>query len=188
VVGTAAGRGHLTAQEIADLLERQRGAYALISTVTLASLNRPFLDQLLAQLGLQPLSDVTINFGKRDGTNYLYRDFDRAVETFTNNNQFNLEILGGYLLTLISMAGDQLRRNDYFDKTPELEFMRHLRNALSHGNKFHFLGGEPHRPASFQGYSLDASMHGQPVFFDYILPGDVLELMEHIERHLRQLP
>ena len=43
-------------------------------------------------------------------------------------------------------------------------------------------------PATFKSFSLSASMDGQWAIPDYVMPGDVLELMEHMETHLRQLP
>ena len=55
--------------------------------------------------------------------------------------------LAGALLTL----GDALAAENYFDHAPDLEFVRHLRNGIGHGNRFHFLHGEPRRPAHFTG-------------------------------------
>jgi len=40
--------------------------------------------------------------------------------------------LGGALMTL----GDALKRNGYFDHHPALEMIKHMRNAVGHGNRF----------------------------------------------------
>jgi hypothetical protein len=40
--------------------------------------------------------------------------------------------LVGALLTI----GDALKQHRYFDRAPELELLRHLRNGAAHGNTF----------------------------------------------------
>jgi hypothetical protein len=107
------------------------------------------------------------------------------VDQLRANNQFNIEYMGLLLQTAFLNIGDELARNSYFDKTPELEFFRHVRNAVGHGNKFSFSRSEPIRPAAFRGRSISRTLHGQPVFFEFLGPGDALDLLDHIETHLR---
>lgn len=45
--------------------------------------------------------------------------------------EFDRTFLAGALIRL----GDQLSRHGYFDDAPELEFVRHLRNGVAHGNR-----------------------------------------------------
>lgn len=110
--------------------------------------------------------------------------------------------LGGALITL----GDALGRQTpyYFDRAPDLEFIRHLRNGVAHGNRFHFTDDQPSRPAHFTGpdrrllrdgvtptppgqrnfFEIDAALEGQPVLFDFIGPGDVCDLLTFVSWRL----
>lgn len=88
---------------------------------------------------------------------------------------------------MLSILGDALKRNGYIDKTPELEFVRHVRNAVSHGNVFHFGSGEPSRPAQFGAFVIIPSLQDQPTLFEFIGPGDLFGLFDHVAAHLRQL-
>src|SRR5688500_4961338 len=49
-----------------------------------------------------------------------------------HEEQFERVWLAGALLTL----GDALSTHAYFDRAPILEMVRHLRNAVAHGNRF----------------------------------------------------
>ena len=174
-----------TPDQIANLIDRMKATYAGTST-TLRYLNDPNLDKLLGQWGIDKGS--TINLGRRDGTYYEAIDLYSSISLIQDNAQYNIEFLGGLLMTIISFVGDALKRNKYFTKSPELEFFRHLRNAISHGNRFYFKGDEPKRPAKFRNFVLDKSLHGQPALFDYMSPGDVFDLFDEIENQLRNLP
>lgn len=50
----------------------------------------------------------------------------------------------------VTLIADRLSRNSYFNKTPELEFLRHVRNAVAHGIRFNLRPDEPRRPARFR--------------------------------------
>lgn len=87
---------------------------------------------------------------------------------------------------MILWIGEDLKQESWFDRSPALEFFRHVRNAVAHNNAFHFLGGEPRRPARFRNFQLDAGMHGQNLFFEFMMAGDVLDLFVDIAAHLRE--
>jgi hypothetical protein len=110
--------------------------------------------------------------------------------------------IGGALLTL----GDELAKAAYFDRRPDLEFIRHLRNGVGHGNTFHFLHGEPRRPAHFSGpagrempdgsftpqgqqntFEITAALEGQTVLFDFVGPGDVCDLLLFVAWRLTRI-
>lgn len=67
---------------------------------------------------------------------------------------------------------------------PEIEFFRHVRNAASHGGRWHFTGREPSRPAIWRGKTLNQGMHDTPLFGPVFEPGDVLVLLWDIEQLL----
>ena len=107
--------------------------------------------------------------------------------------------LSGALLTL----GDELAKESYFDRKPDLEFIRHLRNGVGHGNRFNLQGAEPRRPAHFTGpdrrfmpdgtttppgqqhtFTITPALNQQEVLFGFIGPGDVCDLLQFVSWRL----
>src|SRR5688572_5831171 len=41
-----------------------------------------------------------------------------------------------WLIGAVLAVGDVLQQNAYFDRAPELELVRHVRNGIAHGNRF----------------------------------------------------
>lgn len=72
-----------------------------------------------------------------------------------------------------------LAKNRYFDHAPVLEFFRHRRNALSHG--------EPRRPAVSRSFVLTGAEQGMNVLFGNISTGDIMDLFDDTADHLRSL-
>jgi hypothetical protein len=77
---------------------------------------------------------------------------------------------------------------DKHTKHPLWEFLRHCRNASAHkGGHFHFLHGEPKRPAHWRSLKIEPSLQGTPLFWNsqhsgFIGPGDALYLLADIEK------
>jgi len=174
-----------TAKEIADMLERLQATYAAIST-TLILLNNDDILNLLQSKGYDPGS--TIRLGRRDGTYYEGIRLWDSIHTVRGSAGFNLDFLGSQFMTILSWVGDELSKNQYFDKTSELEFFRHLRNGISHGNTFNLVNGEPRRKAKFKTFEIVPKLHGSAVLFEFISTGDLFDLFDHIKTHLRALP
>jgi hypothetical protein len=96
--------------------------------------------------------------------------------------------LAGALLTV----GDAADVHRYFDKAPELELLRHLRNGVAHGNRFNIKSVQ--RPAhnklawarsvSKSEFEITPALHGQSVLFDFMGPADVVELLMSIGIYL----
>jgi hypothetical protein len=99
----------------------------------------------------------------------------------------------GALLTL----GDELAANDYFDRTPILELIYHLRNGIAHGNRFNINKWGKERLANHAAHNRDAIVKSPvgttfditpttvgPVLFDFIGPADVIDLLQSVEVHL----
>lgn len=168
------------------MIDRLRSYYVAASFGVLL-LNDDDVLRLVESKGYDMGSRVIL--GRRDGTYHdTLPDLWTSITTVRGNPGFNLDFLGALLMIAVSWAGNELSNNAYFDKTPELEFFRHLRNAVSHGNRWHFTGAEPRRPAAFGLFTLTAALHGQDgVLFEVMSTGDVADLLEHTAVHLRTL-
>lgn len=73
-------------------------------------------------------------------------------------------------------------------KYPELEFLRHLRNAASHGGFFNFKRNEPNpnRKAEWRGKTIDVSLAGKSMFDVGIKPGDLFALLWDVEQIIKK--
>ena len=182
-----------TPGELADEVNYLK-VFFVAGTTGLIALNDPeILTHLERSRGFD--RGASVRLGRKDDTYYEGLDFWSAVST-AQSSTFNLAFMGAMLLASISWIGDKLNANTYFDgrlpvgavRPPELEFFRHLRNAAAHGNRWHFVGGEPRRPAAFQRFTLDSTLHGKDgVLFEYLSTGDVFDLFDHLGGYLRDL-
>ena len=71
----------------------------------------------------------------KDGTEWLFnlRDFLQLAST---GPAIAEELPRVWLAGSLMRLGDSLKRNNYFDRAPELELVRHLRNGIAHRNRF----------------------------------------------------
>jgi len=110
--------------------------------------------------------------------------------------------LGPELMTLpmlyvMTRIGDQMDRLKlYAADVPITQFVRHLRNACAHGNRWHFTmtkrGHEPVNPATCRSMMLSASLHDQRALWGEGClvgsPGDYLDVLDDLVTYLRTLP
>jgi hypothetical protein len=158
----------MTACEIANLIERLMSYY------------------VIAAMGFGIDRGSTMRLGRRYDTYYEGVDVYAAQEA-VHGSGYNLDFLGTMLSVALLWIGDALTRASYFDRAPVLEFIRHLRNAVAHGNVFNLVNGEPRRPARFRQFEITANLHGTPVLFEYMMGGDIFDLFDDVVAHLRQL-
>jgi hypothetical protein len=96
------------------------------------------------------------------------------------------QTLNGLCCMLANTAYETVK--DHNDVSPEFEVLRHLRNAASHRNRFHFMRGEPKRPAKWRTFEIDHTrkndqnpLHGTACFGTRFGPADLLLLLSEIE-------
>jgi hypothetical protein len=133
---------------------------------------------------------------RKDGTTFTFGTQDALVDPVTNKaiaEEFPRVWLTGALLAV----GDALKDNDYFDHAPELELVHHLRNGVAHGNRFDIR--YPDKLKKYPAHNRDAAFHtntlfeitpalnGQPVLFDFMGAGDVLDLLCSVGLHLDRI-
>jgi hypothetical protein len=95
--------------------------------------------------------------------------------------------------------GDALKPHGYFNRAPELELLRHLRNGVAHGNTFRIdnlkdLEKFPahNRLAWIRGdnkteFEITPNLQNQPVLFDFMGPGDILDLLISASNYLERM-
>lgn len=119
--------------------------------------------------GKPPLNELSLHFPY-----FLERGREPDIA-----EEFDQVYFKGALLEL----GDALAEHDYLDRSPPLEFVRHLRNGIAHGNRFEIRN--PNSLITFPAHTHDMtpsnlnypedftivpSLDGTPVLFDFIGP------------------
>lgn len=78
-------------------------------------------------------------------------------------------------------------------RDPAFQYLRHVRNAVSHGNRWKFKDSEPASKAEWRNKSLDHQkrggsnpLQGKPCFFAELKPADLLHLLQDVGELLRR--
>jgi hypothetical protein len=145
---------------------------------------------------LQPGQAVPIGtVCRKDGTLIEYY-FEHFLEQVQTNPVMADDLDRIWLAGSLLAVGDAAKAHEYFDRAPELELLRHLRNGVAHGNRFKI-----DNPASLAAYpahnklawwrsdtgaefEITPSLHGKQVLFDFMGPGDVMDLLYSIGIYL----
>lgn len=167
------------AQTVIDIVNSINQTYPG-AMIGLLLLNAPGAEQYLMDVGHDAGSSMTN--GRVDGSQYGSMPFWPAYHGAVGNPNFNLQFMGVFQMAALSWVGDAVVQGNLSDSNdPTLQFLRHLRNAVSHGNKWHFNKGEPKTPAAFAGVTLDPAVHqDQPALYETISTGDVFALLDDV--------
>jgi hypothetical protein len=146
--------------------------------------------------GILPGQIVPVGYVRRkDGTQHVF-----AFGHFLGQARAMTDDLARiWLVGSLLAVGDALWVHSYFDRAPELELVRHLRNGVAHGNAFRI--GNPaslqrfpahNRLAWVRGdgqaeFEITADLHNRPVLFDFMGPGDVLDLLMSVGVYLTRM-
>jgi hypothetical protein len=171
-----------------------------------ALLRHPYATDLVERLELENTGPAIVpieSIVRKDGS-VAFFDLSYAVRNIATGNTYqhvhDRLWLGGALLAL----GDELTNAGGFDKGPDLQFIRHLRNGVAHGNRFNLRPGQPSLPAHFTGpdqrllpdgktttppgeaqtFEITPALHGQTVLFDFLGPADVCDLLMFVGHRL----
>lgn len=131
-----------------------------------------------------PTLNLDIN-GRISNPGYYELQTAPSLEYIKSNPRSSLIFLSLSIRAALLNVGDELKKIDYLDKSPELEFLRHIRNGVAHGNRFHFLGPVK-KAASFRTYTITDSLQGTKIFSDhegdgFLHIGDALALLDFLE-------
>jgi hypothetical protein len=87
-------------------------------------------------------------------------------------------LLAGTRLGDMIVTGGHLR-ND----VPLLQFARHFRNACAHGDRWHFVRGEPKHAAALRDLVLTRDLHGRQATFVTVSPRRFVDLLDDLSNH-----
>lgn len=104
------------------------------------------------------------------------------TEVFTRlaerDGQIRDDVLAGTMNQAIVALSALLPAPDPAD--PEMQFIRHYRNAIAHGDRWDFKDGQPSSPARFRHLELTQDLHGRRASFDTVAPGLVIQLLDYL--------
>lgn len=131
---------------------------------------------------------------RKDGTSHIFH-FTQYLARAGSDPAMVDELRRVWLVGALLAVGDALKRHDYFDHAPELEVLRHLRNGVAHGNAFRIdmtlLAKFPahNRLARIRSdnnaeFEITPNLQDQPVLFDFMAPGDILDLLMSVSDYL----
>jgi hypothetical protein len=178
--------------QLAERMAQGHGAHSAAMTV-ITRMDAQTLHRLTRYpdpVGSAPCKDGNpLRFNLRDFLMLAFKDSAIAAE-------LPRVWLAGSLLAV----GDALARNSYFDRAPELELVRHLRNGIAHGNRFHIQKSDKltefpahnrdawskRRPGSMI-FEITPALDGTRVLFDFMEAGDVLKVLYDVGVYLKRL-
>jgi hypothetical protein len=174
------------AQEIIDSIPARKLTYISMN-LGLVSMFTPGAVMLVYRqlLGMKP-GKLPAHMYRRDGSLYGTFDSEEILAGFPHLPGAPARLQRMFPLFLITELHHELIGANLVDRSPLMEFLRHLRNAAAHGNHWHFRADEPKRPAALRDLSLDRSFHGQEVFFETLAQGDFLDLLDDVQSYLRK--
>ena len=174
---------------IAEYLERAKiGLLAHWSSFVVLAHPSVVTDTYRALSG-QP-GPIPLVVKRSDGSVYPTPSLDQVLEDASRLPGFGFgQDLFTFTLRAISVkVGDELGDASlYREEVPLLQFVRHLRNASAHDNRWNFQEGQPRSPAEFRSLALKSEMHGQRVFLEYLSVGDFLDLADDLILYLRDV-
>lgn len=179
----------VSAKEVGQLAYLLRfGLYAHAAALEIARDPRISSNEM-ASMGQSPTGTILC----KDGTE---RSFDLAyvLDQMRAHPVLRTELDRAWCVSSLILLGDRLAAEDYFDRAPVLEMVRHLRNGIAHGNRFTLRNTKEMdswpahtREASCQTgepFEITAELDGHAVLFDFMAPGDVLDLLISVGTYL----
>jgi len=167
--------------------------------------NGPFypyiLTHLVASAGLTPVYDVATYPSFMDGVAAVFPG--AAIGARVDLAECIRKVRAGALpqqqaeISLASMLANVTYESigkpdrDRLKVSPVFQFFRHVRNAASHGNRWHFRGKEPSARGQWNGFVIEDTLkgasnplHGTQCIYGTLKPADMLYLVRDVERLL----
>jgi len=135
---------------------------------------------------------------RKDGTPHVFA-FTHYLARAGSDPAMLDELQRVWLIGALLAIGDALKPHGYFNRAPELELLRHLRNGVAHGNTFRINNSKDletfpahNRLAWIRSdnkteFEITPNLQNQPVLFDFMGPGDILDLLMSVSHYLERI-
>jgi hypothetical protein len=157
-----------------------RAAYVYASIGGVGLSMHPLRGQLLQAWDVQ--SDGYLQSARSDGAMHEI-PLTRYFKPGWGQGITNLTILRVLPALMVLEVWEMLKQGP-LPKSPRIEFLRHVRNAIAHNSRFNIR--QVSAPAHFDGITITPEHHGT-VLSDTVMSGDILALLDALEIELRQL-
>ena len=168
------------------------GYYSYLAAMTIAS--DPRASALIPEVEAGQIVSVG-RITKNGKTQHTY-DFLHHLNLVKNDIFIEEHLKHIWISGALLKIGDALSCYGYFDRAPELELVRHLRNGIAHGNIFRI--DNPKNLIKFPAHNkiawvrnetksdfvIDENLNGLPVLFEFMSEADVLELFMSVSIYL----
>ncbi|EID79760.1 MULTISPECIES: hypothetical protein [Rhodococcus] len=177
----------LPAGDIADLIDRLKSHFVL-SVVGLPVLVHDRREEFLQMAGVDMSDPVSLNSG--EGNERYILPIKESLDAVQTDRTMQMNLVRSWAELSVLKVGQEMKNAKYFnDHRPIFEYLRHVRNAVAHGNAFHFQGSNPVKhPASFRSHHIDTRMEGTICVSGELKVGEVFLLLDDIASDLRTLP
>lgn len=145
--------------------------------------------------GQDPTGEIT----RKDGSSHIL-NLRYYLDLFREDHTLQSEILRSWAMGSLLTLGDELTAHKYFDRSPILEFVYHLRNGVAHGNRFNITKKGRERLTRYPAHNRDAAVRSPlgvtyeitpglsgPVLFKFLGPADVIDIFQSVEVHLAKM-
>lgn len=184
--------GPQNADELAEEIDKLKVAVIGLSIATppLLDPSLPLLQVYIERYGQTPTSPLEVR--RQDGS--LYSDeplstwLQRAASGGGPAIGLGREVISVPMIYITTYLGDLVDDLGLRDKqVPLMEFLRHLRNACAHGNRWHFQGSEPKQTAACRALVLGKELHGTRAIWGSLGPAEYLDFLDDLATHFRAL-
>lgn len=180
----------MTPVEIADLIDRLKGNYAL-SAIGLALTVNENAEELMRQAGVSVEDAIRVSRSKGHGDYQLpIAPYVKGAETAHDQQKAMVQ---SWLELSVLHVGHQMAVNSYFDKAPVLQFFRHIRNGVAHGNRMNVRPVKNKRGKEQKWTDVTWRTFVIRLYMDaaaiggVLRGGDALMLLDDVADHLRSL-
>lgn len=182
----------MSAEETAQLASLLRtGLYAHAAAVEFGRDPRVLSLARLTEADGRPIGTVIC----KDGSSRPF-DLKYALDLMGTEPALRDEMDRAWCVSSLVLLGDRLLAEGYFDRAPVLEMVRHLRNGIAHGNRFTLRNPDELKlwPAHTRDaacrfsapFEITPELEGTAVLFDFMGPGDVLDLLISVSTYLSE--
>lgn len=175
----------MDSEELVLKISRLRKAFVFASYGGPILSAHPRAADMLEALGLPTRGRLTL--GRKFGQPYEFRldDYFHPEPQINEDGSavrpdklHNWEMVRTWAKIMVLEVGDWIKKNLPQDHNPLFEFVRHIRNAVAHGEIFEIRSLR--YEAQFAGLHIREDMHGSDLW-DFVHDGDIFALIDAVE-------